>query len=53
MIFIFFNRPTYFNNFSAVIYIGRGVYIAPNVGIITANHNIKNLKSHAPGKMSK
>ena len=49
-IHIFQSPGTYFNNFSAVIYLGRGVYIAPNVGIITANHDIKNLKSHVPGK---
>ena len=29
----------YFQNYSAKIFISRGVYIAPNVGIITANHN--------------
>lgn len=28
------------------IVIGKGTYIAPNVGIITANHNITNLDTH-------
>lgn len=28
------------------IVIGKGTYIAPNVGIITANHNIDNLDTH-------
>lgn len=28
------------------IIIGKGTYIAPNVGIITANHNINNLDTH-------
>ena len=40
----------YFQNFSAKIVIGRGTYIAPNVGIITVNHNLKNLDKHLPGK---
>lgn len=31
----------YFQNFSAKIYIGKGTKIAPNVGLITANHNIR------------
>lgn len=45
-----FQSPgTYFQNFSATISIGRGTYIAPNVGIITANHQIDQLDSHDPG----
>lgn len=36
----------YFQNFSSDIYIGRGVYVAPNVGIITANHDAKDLAHH-------
>jgi len=39
----------YFQNFSAKIVIGRGTYIAPNVGIITANHDLNNLDAHLPG----
>lgn len=41
---------TYFQNFSAKIVLGRGVYIAPNVGLITANHNFEDLDSHEPGE---
>lgn len=46
-----FQSPgTYFQNFSGCIYIGRGSYIAPNVGIITTNHNVDNLDTHDNGK---
>ncbi len=34
----------------AHIYIGHGTYIAANVGIITANHDINDLSKAAPGK---
>ncbi len=47
---IFQTPGTYFNNFSAKIYIGKGVYIAPNVGIITANHDVNDLSSHVKGQ---
>lgn len=40
----------YFQNFDANIVIGNNVYIAPNVGIITSNHNIKDIDSHSKGK---
>jgi len=40
----------YFQNFKAKIYIGKGTYIAPNVGIITVNHNPQNLDEHLEGK---
>ncbi|MBA4283878.1 MAG: acyltransferase [Candidatus Puniceispirillum sp.] len=40
----------YYNNFSAKIFLGKGTYIAPNVGIITANHDFDNLSKHLPGK---
>lgn len=40
----------YFQNFKAKIFIGRGFYIAPNVGIITANHDPYNLDKHLEGK---
>ncbi|MCO4337968.1 acyltransferase [Staphylococcus agnetis] len=49
-IHIFQSPGTYFNNFSAKIYIGKGVYIAPNVGIITANHDFNDLHAHNEGK---
>ncbi len=40
----------YYQNFAGKIVIGRGTYIAPNVGIITANHDPYNLDSHCEGK---
>lgn len=40
----------YFQNFSATIKIGKGTYIAPNVGLITANHDPMNVDKHLPGK---
>lgn len=46
-----FQSPgTYFQNFKANIYLGRGVYIAPNVGIITANHDHDDLDLHLNGQ---
>lgn len=45
-----FQSPgTYFQNFSADIYLGRGVYIGPNSGIITDNHDVHNLDNHVGG----
>ena len=32
------------------ITIGKGTYIAPNVGIITANHNVNDLEKHCEAK---
>jgi acetyltransferase-like isoleucine patch superfamily enzyme len=40
----------YFQNFSAPIYIGKGTKIAPNVGIITANHDISDPELHDEGR---
>lgn len=40
----------YFQNFSATTEIGRGVFIAPNVGLLTANHDPNDLASHEPGR---
>jgi acetyltransferase-like isoleucine patch superfamily enzyme len=40
----------YFQNFKGKIFIGKGTYIAPNVGIITANHDPHDLKSHKEGR---
>jgi len=46
-----FQSPgVYFQNFKGCIYIGKGSYIAPNVGIITANHNVTKLASHDKGE---
>ncbi len=40
----------YFQNFGATIYIGKGTYIAPNVGIITVNHDPYNLERYLDAK---
>ena len=40
----------YFQNISARIFIGKGTYIAPNVGLITSNHDMLNLDKHSSGK---
>ena len=37
----------YFQNIGAKITIGRGTFIAPNVGLITQNHDIVNLEENA------
>ncbi|MDP9739960.1 UNVERIFIED_ORG: acetyltransferase-like isoleucine patch superfamily enzyme [Bacillus sp. B2I3] len=47
---IFHTFGTYFQGLDAKIYIGKGSWIAPNVGLITANHDISNLESHTKGK---
>lgn len=39
----------YLQNFAAQIILGDEVYIGPNVGIITANHDFQNLDHHLPG----
>jgi len=38
------------SKFCSQIIIGHGSYIAPNVGIITANHDPYNLDLHLEGK---
>lgn len=40
----------YFQNFNGKIFVGKGTYIANNVGIITSNHDIYSLDNHMPGK---
>ena len=40
----------YFQCFAGKISIGQGTFIAPNVGIITANHDPQNLKAHIKAK---
>ncbi|WP_259756635.1 acyltransferase [Pseudomonas sp. GCEP-101] len=43
-----FQSPgTYFQNFKGHIHIGKGSYIAPNVGIITSNHDLMDLDKHS------
>ncbi len=43
-------RGCYFQNQRADIVIGRDVYIANNVGLITENHDPNDLDAHLPGK---
>lgn len=46
-----FQSPgTYFQCINAKIILGRGVYIGPNVGIITSNHDFRDLDLHSKGK---
>ena len=40
---------SYFQAFGRIV-IGKGTYIAQNVGIITANHNLQNLDLQAEAK---
>jgi len=40
----------YFQNYKGKIIIGSGTYIAPNVGIITQNHDINDLDKHQDAK---
>lgn len=47
---IFHTFGSYFQAFSAKIHIGKGTWIAPNVGIITANHDVYDIDNHAAGK---
>lgn len=46
----FQSHGCYFQNFSAPIHIGKGTKIAPNVGIITANHGTSDPAIQAEGK---
>lgn len=46
-----FQSPgVYMQNFNAQIVIGRGTYIAPNVGLITSNHRFESLEAHKDGE---
>ena len=47
---LFQSEGCYYQNFSANIYIGKGTFIAPNVGLITANHDLRDLTKHLPGQ---
>lgn len=40
----------YIQNYRAEVELGRGTYIGPNVGLITANHNPLNLDQHLEAK---
>ncbi len=46
----FWHFGCYFQAIDAKIVIGRGTWIAPNVGIITTNHDPADLDRHRPGK---
>lgn len=46
----FQSHGCYFQNFAAKIHIGKGTRIAPNVGIITANHDTSDPDLQAEGK---
>ena len=46
----FQSEGTFFQNIDAPITIGKGSYIAKNVGIITTNHDLTNLKNHIEGR---
>ena len=46
----FQNFGCYFQAFDGSIYVGKGTYIAPNVGIITQNHNKEDLDKHVAAK---
>lgn len=47
----FQNSGCYYQcNYGAKIILGKGTWIAPNVGIITANHDVKNLDEHMTAK---
>ncbi|MED3878758.1 acyltransferase [Priestia megaterium] len=46
----FQNFGCYYQSFEGKIILGKGTYIAPNVGLITQNHKIGNLDSHEIAK---
>jgi acetyltransferase-like isoleucine patch superfamily enzyme len=46
----FQSHGCYFQNFSAPIFLGKGTKIAPNVGIITANHDVSDPAIQAVGR---
>jgi acetyltransferase-like isoleucine patch superfamily enzyme len=46
----FMTHGSYFQAGNARLVIGKGTYIAPNVGIITENHDLKNPDKRAGGK---
>lgn len=47
---IFRAEGVYFQGLDAKIYIGKGCWIARNVGLITCNHDIENPDKHQSGK---
>lgn len=49
-IHVFQTPGCYWQNHSARIILGKGCYVAPNVGIITTNHDLYDLNKHVEGK---
>lgn len=47
---VFQTPGCYWQNHDAKIHLGKGCYVAPNVGIITTNHDLYNINKHAKGK---
>lgn len=47
---IFQTGGSYYQAQDAKIIIGKGTWIAPNVGLITTNHDINNIEQHSSGK---
>lgn len=47
---IFQTPGCYWQTIDADIYVGKGSYIGPNVGLITTNHDPNNPDIHLPGK---
>lgn len=47
---IFHSFGSYFQALDGKIIIGRGTWIAPNVGLITTNHDLYDPNNHMPGK---
>lgn len=47
---IFQTPGCYWQAQKARIYIGKGCYIAPNVGLITTNHDVYDISKHTEGK---
>ena len=47
---VFQTPGCYWQAHDAKIYVGRGCYVAPNVGIITTNHDVFDVSKHVKGK---
>lgn len=47
---IFQTPGCYWQNHDGKICVGKGSYVAPNVGIITTNHDLYDLSKHSSGK---
>lgn len=49
-IHIFQTPGCYWQNHDAKINVGKGCHVAPNVGIITTNHDVYNISKHVKGR---